>query len=56
MARPLTILSQRVRRIVGETEYAHRRLFEIRTGLPVTGVRRVLDRALIAELEAHWRV
>jgi hypothetical protein len=36
-------------------DYAQRRMFEIRTGLPSTSIDRVRDKAMIAELEAHWR-
>ncbi len=37
-------------------EYAQRRMFEIRTGVPATNIDRVRDKAMIAELEAHWRM
>jgi hypothetical protein len=57
MARRLTTLKQRIRRSVSEMDYAQRRMFEIRTGLPATsGIDRVRDKAMIAELEAHWRM
>jgi hypothetical protein len=47
---------QRIRRTLSEMDYAQRRMFEIRTGLPATNVDRVRDNAMIAELEAHWRM
>jgi hypothetical protein len=38
-------------------DYAQRRIFEIRTGVPVTeSIERARDKAMIAELEAHWRM
>jgi hypothetical protein len=38
-------------------DYAQRRMFEIRTGLPSdNSLERARDKALIAELEAHWRM
>ena len=56
MARRLTTLKQRIRRSRAEMQYAQRRMFEIRTGLPAgSSIDRVRDRAMIAELEAHWR-
>jgi hypothetical protein len=48
---------QRIRRIVAELADADRRMFEIRTGVPAA--RRIdsaRDKAMIAELEAHWRI
>jgi BMFP domain-containing protein YqiC len=57
MTRRLITLKQRIRQSLAEMDYAQRRSFEIRTGVPAT--RRVdsaRDKALIAELEAHFRV
>jgi hypothetical protein len=57
MARKFTTLKQRIRRSLSEMSYAQRRVFEIRTGLPVSdSLERARDKALIAELEAHWRM
>ena len=56
MARRLSRLKQRIRRSMTEMDYAQRRLFEIRTGVPLSTVDRARDRAMIAELEAHWRL
>jgi hypothetical protein len=57
MKRRLTTLKQRIRRALSEMDYAQRRSFEIRTGLPSpTSIDRVRDQAMIAELEAHWRM
>jgi hypothetical protein len=57
MARRLTTLKQRIRRSLSEMDYAQRRVFEIRTGLPASSsLERARDKALIAELEAHWRM
>jgi hypothetical protein len=57
MARRLTTLTQRIRRALAEMAYAQRRVFEIRTGLPATHrIDRARDKAMIAELEAHWRM
>jgi BMFP domain-containing protein YqiC len=57
MARRLTTLKQRIRRSLAEMDYAQRRMFEIRTGVPATGrLERARDKAMIAELEAHWRM
>ena len=56
MARRLSTVKQRIRRARSEMNYAQRRLFEIRTGVPAaTSIDSVRDKALIAELEAHWR-
>jgi hypothetical protein len=56
MTRRLTTLKQRIRRTRSELDYAQRRMFEIRTGLPAdSSIDRVRDKAMIAELEAHWR-
>jgi hypothetical protein len=56
MARKFTTLKQRIRRSLSEMSYAQRRVFEIRTGLPVSSsLENARDKALIAELEAHWR-
>jgi hypothetical protein len=47
----------RIRRSLAEMDYAQRRAFEIRTGLPPTSsLDRARDKAMIAELEAHWRM
>jgi BMFP domain-containing protein YqiC len=57
MARRLTTLKQRIRRSLSDMDYAQRRMFEIRTGVPATGhLERARDKAMIAELEAHWRM
>jgi hypothetical protein len=57
MARRFSRTLQRVRRSLHEMEYAQRRMFEIRTGLPPeVRVERARDKAMIAELEAHWRM
>jgi hypothetical protein len=57
MARRLTTLKQRIRRSLSEMDYAQRRIFEIRTGLPAANsLDRASDKAMIAELEAHWRL
>ncbi len=58
MARRLTTLRQRIRRSLADMDYAQRRIFEIRTGLPPTtsSLDRARDKAMIAELEAHWRM
>jgi hypothetical protein len=57
MARRLTTLKHRIRRTWAEMDYAQRRSFEIRTGQPAAhSVERARDKALIAELEAHWRM
>ena len=57
MARRLTTLKQRIRRSLADMEHAQRRVFEIRTGVPSThSVDRARDKAMIAELEAHWRM
>jgi hypothetical protein len=57
MARRLTTLKRRIRRALSEMDYAQRRSFEIRTGLPTpNSIDRVRDQAMIAELEAHWRM
>ena len=45
MARRLTRLKQRIRRSVTEMDYAQRRLFEIRTGVPRTTIDSARDRA-----------
>jgi hypothetical protein len=56
MARRLSTLKRRIRRSLAEMNYTQRRVFEIKTGLPATNIDRVRDKALIAELEAHWRM
>ena len=48
---------RRIRRTLAEMDYAQMRMFEIRTGLPpATTLDRARDRAMLAELEAHWRM
>jgi hypothetical protein len=48
---------QRIRRALAEMDYAQRRMFEIRTALPPeNALDRARDRAMIANLEAHWRM
>jgi hypothetical protein len=38
-------------------DHAQRRMFEIRTGLaPASSLERARDKAMLAELEAHWRL
>lgn len=57
MARRLTTLRQRIRRSFAEMDYAQRRALEIRTGVPLTNsLDRARDKAMLAELEAHWRM
>jgi hypothetical protein len=57
MTRRLTTLKHRIRRSLAEMDYAQRRVFEVRTGVPVThSVDSARDKALIAELEAHFRL
>ena len=57
MTRRLTSFKHRIRRSLAEMDYAQRRSFEIRTGVPVTrGVDSARDKAMIAELEAHFRL
>jgi hypothetical protein len=57
MARRLTTLRQRLRRSLAEMDYAQRRMFEIRTGASTAeSIDRIRDKAMIAELEAHWRM
>ena len=46
-----------VRRTLAEMDHAQRRMFEIRTGLaPASSLERARDNAMLAELEAHWRL
>ena len=48
---------QRIRRSLAEMDHAQRRMFEIRTGLPPEHtLERARDKAMLAELEAHWRM
>ncbi len=48
---------QRIRRGLAEMNHAQRRLFEIRAGLPSeSALVRARDQAMIANLEAHWRM
>ncbi len=57
MARRLITLKQRIRRSLADMDHAQRRVFEIRTGVDATrSVERARDKAMIAELEAHWRM
>ena len=56
MARTLTTLTQRIRHGLADMDYANRRLFEIRTGVPAGDVESARDKALIAQLEAHFRM
>ena len=47
----------RIRRTLAEMDHAQRRMFEIRAGLPrESALDRARDKAMIAELEAHWRL
>jgi hypothetical protein len=47
----------RIRRSLAEMDHAQRRMFEIRAGLPPEStLDRARDKAMIAELEAHWRL
>jgi BMFP domain-containing protein YqiC len=57
MSRKLTSIAQRIRRSLADMDYAQRRSFEIQTGIPATrhSVDSARDKALIAELEAHFR-
>ena len=57
MARRFSRTLHRIRRSLHEMDQAQRRLFEIRTGIPSeVSLERARDRAMIAELEAHWRM
>jgi BMFP domain-containing protein YqiC len=56
MARRLNALKHRIRRSLAEMDYAQRRSFELRTGVPVRSIDRAREKAMIAELEAHWRL
>jgi hypothetical protein len=48
---------QRIRRTLAEMDHAQRRAFEIRTGVsPESRLERDRDKAMIANLEAHWRM
>ncbi len=48
---------QRIRRTLSEMNHAQRRVFEIRTGPPSEStLDRARDKAMIANLEAHWRM
>jgi hypothetical protein len=47
----------RIRRALAEMDHAQRRMFEIRAGLPpASSLDRAREKAMIAELEAHWRM
>lgn len=56
MARTLTTVTKRIRRSLAEMDYASRRLVEIQTGVPARDVESARDKALIAQLEAHFRL
>lgn len=57
MARTMITLTHQIRRTLAQIAYAQRRMFEIRTGLPPAHtIERARDKAMIAELEAHWRL
>jgi hypothetical protein len=56
MARRLITLTRRIRHGLAEMDHAQRRMFEIRTGLPPASVESARDKALVAELEAHFRM
>jgi BMFP domain-containing protein YqiC len=57
MTRKVTTIAHRIRRALGEMDYAQRRSFEIRTGVPARrNIDSARDKALIAELEAHFRI
>ena len=48
---------KRIRHAQAEMNHAQRRLFEIRTGLPAEQtLESARDKAMIANLEAHWRM
>jgi hypothetical protein len=48
---------RRIRRAVAEMNDAQRRVFEIRSGMRSRGtVQDARDKAMIANLEAHWRM
>lgn len=48
---------QRIRRSLADMDHAQRRVFEIRTGVTATQeLERARDKAMIANLEAHWRM
>lgn len=47
---------QRMRRSLAEMDHGQRRVFETRTGLSAESrLERDRDKAMIANLEAHWR-
>jgi hypothetical protein len=57
MARRLATLKHRIRRTLADMGYAGRRVYEIGAELPAAdSLERARDKALIAELEAHWRM
>ncbi len=57
MARRFSRTLHRIRRSLHEMDHAQRRMLEIRTGVPsAMSVQRARDKAMIAELEAHWRM
>ncbi|HTU96672.1 MAG TPA: hypothetical protein VMF14_12580 [Solirubrobacteraceae bacterium] len=56
MARTITTFAQRIRRSLADMDRAQRRMFEIRTGMPAGHVESARDKAMIAELEAHFRL
>ena len=48
---------QRIRRTLAEMNHAQRRILEIRPGPPpASSLDRARDKAMIANLEAHWRM
>jgi hypothetical protein len=48
---------QRIRHALAEMDHAQTRLFEIRTSLPAENtLESARDKAMIANLEAHWRM
>jgi hypothetical protein len=51
-------LIQRIRRAIGDMNHGQQRAFEMRTGQLSGGARleRERDKAMLANLEAHWRM
>jgi hypothetical protein len=48
---------QKIRSALADMDHAQRRAFEIRTGVsPESRLERDRDKAMIANLEAHWRM
>ena len=57
MARTLTTITQRIRRCLAEMDYAQRRLLRDQDRRARPGdVESARDKALIAQLEAHFRL